>query len=180
MQVQNSIPWPDRSKVSEAVGTATKRSSSMRKGSAQLSRVEIPQVVMNSNESDSDVPLSNLRRSRRAKPQRDDMYCLPESSPNTPKPQRRRRRRRGGSNDSSSEDSAIDDDGIDRTTPRSISENAELPEQVQGMCDIVDVMIDNLRPTEEQFHESDFLDDEVSGDEDWNGDDDMPGDGYAW
>jgi hypothetical protein len=40
---------------------------------------------------------------------------------------------------------------------------------LQGMCEEVDVRIDNLRPREEQFHESDFLDSEPSGDEEWNG-----------
>jgi len=39
---------------------------------------------------------------------------------------------------------------------------------VQGMCDIVDIRIDNLRPTENQWHENDFLDSEVSGDDDWD------------
>jgi hypothetical protein len=39
---------------------------------------------------------------------------------------------------------------------------------VQGMCDVVDIRIDNLRPTENQWHESDFLDSEVSGDEDYD------------
>lgn len=52
---------------------------------------------------------------------------------------------------------------------------------VQGMCDVVMVRIDNQRPTEMQFNEQDFLDDEVSGDEDWNGYDmDIGGGGYAW
>ena len=55
---------------------------------------------------------------------------------------------------------------------------------IQGKCDIVDLKIDSQRPTEEQLHESDFLDAEVSGDEDWNGDgdDDFEGEdgGYAW
>lgn len=44
-----------------------------------------------------------------------------------------------------------------------------LETHIQGMCDEVDVRIDNLRPMEEQFHESDFLDSEPSGDEEWNG-----------
>jgi hypothetical protein len=39
---------------------------------------------------------------------------------------------------------------------------------IQGMCDEVDVRIDNLRPREDQFHESDFLDSELSGDEEWD------------
>jgi len=175
----SSSPLVDRSKGSEATGT-TKQHSPMHKGNARMSRVEIPHAITNTDESDSDAPLSKLRRSTRAKPLAADVYTLSDSSPKATKPQRRRRRQRRGSNDSSSEDSAIDDDGVDRTTPRSFSEDADMPEQVQGMCDVVDVLIDNLRPTEEQFDENDFLDEEVSGDEDWNGDDDMPGDGYAW
>lgn len=43
--------------------------------------------------------------------------------------------------------------------------------KIQGMCDIVNIRIDNQRPTELQFNENDFLDDELSGDEDWDGDD---------
>ncbi|CAI7651600.1 unnamed protein product [Penicillium glandicola] len=43
--------------------------------------------------------------------------------------------------------------------------------KIQGMCDIVNIRIDNQRPTELQFNENDFLDDELSGDEDWHGDD---------
>ncbi|KKY28733.1 hypothetical protein UCDDS831_g00118 [Diplodia seriata] len=52
---------------------------------------------------------------------------------------------------------------------------------IQGMCEIVDIRIDNLRPREEQFNENDFLDSEVSGDEDWNGEDNFGvDDRYAW
>ncbi|OJD31523.1 uncharacterized protein BKCO1_470001 [Diplodia corticola] len=52
---------------------------------------------------------------------------------------------------------------------------------IQGMCEVVDIRIDNLRPREEQFNENDFLDSEVSGDEDWNGEDNfVANDGYAW
>ncbi|EKV09828.1 hypothetical protein PDIG_28780 [Penicillium digitatum PHI26] len=43
--------------------------------------------------------------------------------------------------------------------------------KMQGMCDVVNIRIDNQRPTELQFNENDFLDDELSGDEDWAGDD---------
>ena len=39
---------------------------------------------------------------------------------------------------------------------------------IQGMCDIVSVRIDNQRPSDTQFNENDFLDDELSGDEDWD------------
>lgn len=50
----------------------------------------------------------------------------------------------------------------------------------QGMCDVVNIRIDNQRPTETQFNEGDFLDDELSGDEDWAGDDWEPPDRHAW
>ncbi|KAI9807539.1 MAG: hypothetical protein M1825_005479 [Sarcosagium campestre] len=51
----------------------------------------------------------------------------------------------------------------------------------QGMCDVVDVRIDNLRPRQNHFDEGDFLDDEASGDEDWDGDDmDLDDERYAW
>ncbi|KAJ5143900.1 uncharacterized protein N7515_002687 [Penicillium bovifimosum] len=38
-----------------------------------------------------------------------------------------------------------------------------------GMCDVVNIRIDNQRPSELQYDEDDFLDDELSGDEDWAG-----------
>ncbi|KAJ5290652.1 uncharacterized protein N7443_010905 [Penicillium atrosanguineum] len=41
---------------------------------------------------------------------------------------------------------------------------------VQGMCDVVSIRIDNQRPSDMQFNENDFLDDEPSDDSDWNGD----------
>ncbi|MCJ1455475.1 hypothetical protein MMC28_005830 [Mycoblastus sanguinarius] len=156
------------------------RSDIFRKGSVHLSHVEIPQKALkDGSDSDSDVPLIKVRRSTRAKAQRDDMYALSQRSPTGPKAPRRRKRR-GASDDSSSEDSAIDDDGIDPLTQR-VSEDGEETFHVQGLCDVVDILIDNLRPTEEQLNENDFLDDEASGDEDWNGDDNIPGEGrYAW
>jgi len=52
-------------------------------------------------------------------------------------------------------------------------------EVIQGMCEIVDIRIDNLRPRETQLTEANFLDEEAPGDGDWNGEDDMD-DGYAW
>ncbi|RFU33401.1 hypothetical protein B7463_g2912, partial [Scytalidium lignicola] len=51
---------------------------------------------------------------------------------------------------------------------------------MQGMCEVVDIRIDNLRPRETQVTEADFLDSEPEGDPDWNGDDDGLDDGYAW
>ena len=155
------------------------------------------QTTIADGESDSDTPLINartkakhrddsatsetkVRRSTRNASRRDDSHIVSGSSSNSPKRQRRRRRRQKGSDDSSSEDSALDDDGVDCAVKKE-SVIAETPLHIQGMCDIVDVLIDNLRPTDEKLDEDDFLDEEVSGDEDWNGDDNIDGeDGYAW
>lgn len=57
-------------------------------------------------------------------------------------------------------------------TDHKAKRNAKGKEIIQGMCDIVQIRIDNLRPTEHQVTEQDFLDEEKSGDEDWNGDQD--------
>jgi hypothetical protein len=51
---------------------------------------------------------------------------------------------------------------------------------IQGMCDVVSIRIDNLRPAESQLTEADFLDSEASGDEEWNGKDPQGTAGYAW
>lgn len=50
---------------------------------------------------------------------------------------------------------------------------------IQGMCEVVDIRIDNLRPRETQATEADFLDEEAPGDGDWNGED-VVEEGYAW
>ncbi|KAI9884788.1 MAG: hypothetical protein M1823_003426 [Watsoniomyces obsoletus] len=42
---------------------------------------------------------------------------------------------------------------------------------VQGMCDEVEIRIDNNRPMEQLYTEADFLGSEISGDEDWDGHD---------
>lgn len=55
----------------------------------------------------------------------------------------------------------------------------KMMEVIQGMCDAVEIRIDNLRPTETQVTEADFLDEERSGDDDWNGEDGED-EGYAW
>lgn len=52
---------------------------------------------------------------------------------------------------------------------------------IQGLCDVVDIRIDNQRPREEQYTEAHFLDSEKSGDDDWHeGVDEDGDDGYAW
>lgn len=55
---------------------------------------------------------------------------------------------------------------------------------IHGMCDVVDISIDNMRPSEVRFNEGDFMDSEPSGDEEWNEDvDELVPQGrsmYAW
>ncbi|RDW88066.1 hypothetical protein BP6252_00098 [Coleophoma cylindrospora] len=51
---------------------------------------------------------------------------------------------------------------------------------IQGLCEVVDIKIDNQRPTEWQVTEADFLDSEPEGDDDWNGDEGAGPSGYAW
>ncbi|OOF95893.1 hypothetical protein ASPCADRAFT_207223 [Aspergillus carbonarius ITEM 5010] len=66
--------------------------------------------------------------------------------------------------------SEIEDEEATKAVKRGYQEASDtLSGAMQGMCDVVMVRIDNQRPSENQFHEEDFLDDELSGDEDWNG-----------
>ncbi|KIW99421.1 uncharacterized protein Z518_11409 [Rhinocladiella mackenziei CBS 650.93] len=56
-----------------------------------------------------------------------------------------------------------------------------MPKTTQARCDVVNLVISDQRPSQEQFHEDDFLDDEPSDDGDWNGRDSQPvSTGYAW
>ncbi|KAF2197940.1 hypothetical protein GQ43DRAFT_466026 [Delitschia confertaspora ATCC 74209] len=79
-----------------------------------------------------------------------------------------------------------------RTRARPLSSRGETPDEyvdtlaidsenlfIQGQCEKVAFRVDNFRPREDIFDERDFLDSEPSGDEDWNGDDEVV-DGYAW
>ncbi|PVI03930.1 hypothetical protein DM02DRAFT_716580 [Periconia macrospinosa] len=106
-------------------------------------------------DSDSDVPL--LKRKQKS----------------TEKWNSQRLRTRGNSQtnyDESSDSEADSNDG---------SDTEEKPQVVQGRCHTVVFRIDNSRPREEVFNEGDFLDDEPSGDEDWDGND-VVDTGYAW
>lgn len=54
---------------------------------------------------------------------------------------------------------------------------------IQGLCEVVDVRIDNQRPRENQYTEANFLDSEPSGDEDYRDGAEAEGsedEGYAW
>lgn len=116
----------------------------------------------------------------------DDGYKSPKPARSIAVRRTRRRRKQELDASSSSEDSALDDDPA--TEKASEEDDTDTSKEksadtifIQGMCDVVNIFIDNLRPTEEQLHESDFLDEEMSGDEDWDGDADIAGDEhYAW
>lgn len=70
-------------------------------------------------------------------------------------------------------------------TPAPDSEEEHAEEEgerpvVQGLCEVVDIRIDNQRPRETQYTEANFLDSEASGDEDWHSGAELSDDGYAW
>ncbi|MCJ1382686.1 hypothetical protein MMC17_005799 [Xylographa soralifera] len=144
-----------------------RRSGLRRKRIQQLSHIAIPKDIL-SSESDSDTPIvsRNTRRSKRLKEQEQDANYGDRATSTSVADQFKP----GHSGDA------------DSGSPRTLSKEDE-DEQlfIHGMCDVVDIRIDNLRPAENQFSEKDFLDEEPSGDEDWDGDDGLPGDGgYAW
>ncbi|KAI5290276.1 hypothetical protein KEM54_001984 [Ascosphaera aggregata] len=58
-------------------------------------------------------------------------------------------------------------------------DDLEVP-HVQGMCDVVRIRMDNMRPTDILRTADEFVDTESSGDEEWNGQDEVFEDGYAW
>lgn len=57
----------------------------------------------------------------------------------------------------------------------------DTPEKhIQGLCDVVDIRIDNQRPRPEQLNESHFLDVEASGDEEWTEGAEVEDERHAW
>lgn len=146
---------------------------SKQKVMTRLSHVEIQSGASTNISSDSDAPLASRLRSKRPADRSDFQTSLQHTS----RPIRRRRkpkRKRNSDDDSSTEeDSALEDLNLDDDSPRIPDDEDDQHLFIQGMCDVVRVAIDNLRPTEEHLNESNFLDDEISGDEDWVGDDDV-------
>ena len=144
-----------------------RRSGLRRKGSQQLSHIAIPKVTL-SSESDSDTPTGppNTRRSKRLKEQEHDVDYADRAT----------------STGLADQTKPGHSDNADSESPHTLSrEDGDGQFFIHGMCDVVDIRIDNLRPAENQFSEKDFLDEEPSGDEDWDGDNGLPGDGgYAW
>lgn len=149
-----------------------RRSGLRERGTRRFSHIEIPKDVLDS-ETDSDTPIvpRSMRRSNRLKEQEmDDSYGTTSGSAS----KARRSKDRHSRVASQSSEGGID-------SPSGGSENSDVVLFIQGLCNVVDICIDNLRPAQMQYSENDFLDDELSGDEDWNGDDGAAADGgYAW
>lgn len=150
-----------------------------------FSHIEIKPPTGNAHQSNIEngneigIQKTQTRRSKRIQLQEQDHQS--NFSHFSPPPRRRRSRRpkRHSSDDpSTAEDSALDDC---TETPSSNTSAADQDLHIQGMCDVVSILLDNLRPTEDHFDENDFLDEEISGDEDWNGEDGYESEGvYAW
>ncbi|PGH33813.1 hypothetical protein GX50_03382 [[Emmonsia] crescens] len=59
------------------------------------------------------------------------------------------------------------------------ADSADKEEFIHGMCDVVEIRVDNLRPADHLLTNDNFEDDDT-GDEDWSGQDLEEVDGYAW
>ena len=136
----------------------SRRSGLRRRQEGSFVRVEIPKDVLDT-ETDSDTPIvpRSTRRSTRLRDQDAEESFQSENGHESPPEVK-----------ISELDSPIDE------------KDTTIPCFIQGMCDVVDIRIDNLRPAQVQFNETDFLDEPLSGDEDWNSDDSLPAEGYAW
>ncbi|KAL8857766.1 MAG: hypothetical protein Q9178_005666 [Gyalolechia marmorata] len=154
--------------------------------SKKFSHVQVHSGASTNISSDSDTPLAFRLRSTRL---RDQDASIQSAAPRLPRRRRQKRKRTAYNSSSSSteSDSALEDLNSQYISTNNNNENHNEDDRnlfIHGMCDVVRVAIDNLRPTEEYLNESNFLDEEISGDEDWNGDDDGlqggGGGGHAW
>lgn len=127
----------------------------------------------------SPPPDSTLRTLTRPSQDRNSVKPNEDSQPDeveSPPPSKRKSARIASFRHSDGEDEA-ESSGSSRMNDD--SDHSPLP--AQNMCDVVEIRIDNQRPRDTQYNEQDFLDDELSGDEDWNGRDvDMDTGGHAW
>lgn len=78
-------------------------------------------------------------------------------------------RSQGPGHEADHEDNADDDDEHGLLTPRaSNGTKGNKPQFIHGMCDVVDVQIDNQKPRENQFGMEDFLDSSQESDSEWD------------
>lgn len=74
--------------------------------------------------------------------------------------------------DSNDSDSAISSQpvrGPVKRSSRAVAESEDANQFIQGRCNIVNVVLSDQRPAQDQWREADFLDDEPSDDGEWNG-----------
>ena len=109
--------------------------------------------------------LSHIRISPHKPTGDTDVYDTDATS--SPAPKATRRSTRVKHSLPSTEPESVSDNESD-TVSEDGNEEEGTPLFVQGLCQVVDVAIDNQRPRENMFSERDFLDTERSGDEDWN------------
>ncbi|EON61712.1 hypothetical protein W97_00928 [Coniosporium apollinis CBS 100218] len=142
--------------------------------STDLSERTSPAVVIRRRailDSDDDAPVIHKRRTPT---QINKKSSLPTPEANTDEESSWHKRRLRPRTNTYMETASSDDDSPSET-------GADEDIFIQGLCEVVDLRIDNLRPRDTLFREVDFLDEEASGDEDWNGNDEIPGSGdYAW
>lgn len=142
-----------------------------------LSHVAItPRKVASMDERDesSGSEARSKRRSKRISDQQTLQVPTPPHEPEVNVTERKGHRKRGRrDSDAISVVSNTEGDGVDgdwRSTPEKF---------IQGLCNVVDICIDNQRPRGEQYNESHFVDSELSGDEDWHEGADAEDNGYA-
>lgn len=97
-----------------------------------------------------------------------DVYDSDVASSPAPRAPPMRRSTRVKHSQASTEPESVPDNDSDTASDEQDDGNSSLSLFVQGLCQVVDVRIDNQRPRETIFSERDFLDSERSGDEDWN------------
>jgi hypothetical protein len=122
------------------------------------------------------VPASPMRRSNRLETR---AFTSEFQRDNENRGLRRRPRGRGRYIDPT-------DDDTEPTSAASPAESSAISHSddmdelfVQGLCEIVDIRLDNQKPRERQFGMGDFLDSDNESDEEWNGDENGE-EGYAW
>nr|POE53380.1 hypothetical protein CFP56_28602 [Quercus suber] len=149
----------------------------------QQEAIRITGVPATKNVDSDDEPLVTRRMIQVAiSPRKADQRASGGSTDKRNPPRRRSVRVAENHNDQSSM-SSTSRPGSDMEEEEAATDDdwrAQSEKYIQGLCNVVDVRIDNQRPRENQFTERDFLDEEVSGDEDWNESADEIEDGYAW
>ena len=171
---KSAVPLGNHDSQSPSSGpTLSAHRQASDKGSDWFRQVAIESHGQENNEDATGSTVTQHRSKRRsARLKQSAGNSLHSPSPSPPRVRKRRRHRRrakGSDSDFSSEDSALEDE-VQGPLADDTNESYE-SFHVQGLCDVVHVQFDNLRPRDEQLRESDFLDEERSGDEDWKGDD---------